>query len=135
MIKGYAKLCCASKNHPTAKNKTVTPQDLSNVPLVLYKNRFFQTEAIKNWFAKSNVSPRILLQTSQYSTLHNIISNNIAVGFLFSNLVDDDSNLATIPMENSLCVDVRLVWKQNVYISSAMNCFINYVTLAGDSLF
>ena len=44
--------CCASLNNPIMKHNTVSPQDLSNTPLILFENSFLQTEEIKKWLLK-----------------------------------------------------------------------------------
>lgn len=122
----FETVCCVSKDSPLASLRTVNPKDISNTPVVLFKNSFFQTEEIKKWFSASLIKPDILLQTSQLSTLQNLIKNNIAIGFMFRELVWEDSNIVPIPMETPLNVNVSLVWKQNYPIFNAMNRFLEY---------
>ena len=123
----FETVCCVSKDSPLASLKSVCPKDISNSPVVLFKNSFFQTEEIKKWFSASLIKPDILLQTSQLSTLQNLIKNNIAVGFMFRELVWDDENIVTIPMETPLMLNVSLVWKQNSSFFNAMERFLNYM--------
>ena len=80
-------VCCVSANSPLAKLKAVSPKDLVNTPIVLFKDSFFQTEEIKKHFAEALVTPDIILQTQQLSTLQNIIRNDLAAGFMFRDLI------------------------------------------------
>ena len=41
-------VCCVSENNPLSELKSVGAEDLKNVPLVLFKNSFFNSKASKN---------------------------------------------------------------------------------------
>ena len=122
----FETVCCVAKSSPLATLKSVRPKDIANAPVVLFKNSFFQTEEIKKWFSASLINPDIILQTSQLSTLQNLIKNDLAVGFMFRELVSEDENIVPIPMETPLNLNVSLVWKQNYPVFNAMNRFIEY---------
>lgn len=117
---------CVSKNHPLAELKSITPRDLIDVPLVLFKNSFFQTELIKKSFSEYGIHPKILLQTEQLSNVLRLISNNVAAGFLFKPLTHEHPELVAIPMEKRLFADISLIWKKNTYMSDAMKSFAEY---------
>lgn len=119
-------VCCASKENPIADLKTIHAADLAESSLILFKDSFFQTEEIKNWFMSSGVEPRILLQTNQFSTMQTIISSNAAVGFLFKELVAANSQLVPISIDEPMYVDVSLAWKKDSYIQNPMRKLISY---------
>ena len=123
-------VCCVPKNSPIATLSSVRPSDLIDVPLVLFENSFFQTEKIKKWFSDSNVTPQIILQTEQLSTMLSVLAGGIATGFVFSPLVAQESNLIPIHTNTSLCVDVSLIWKKDAYLFSSMKIFKEYVKTA-----
>lgn len=118
---------CVSKEHPLSKLKTITPLDLTQMPLVLFKDSFFQTETIKKIFCKYGVNPKILLQTEQLSNVFRMIENNTAAGFLFKPLTEGNSALAAIPMQEPLYVDISLIWKKDTYLSGSMKSFAAYI--------
>ena len=118
--------CCADKRNSIAKEPSITPPLLQNIPLVLFENSFFQTEQIKKWFANSHIEPNIVLQTSQLSTMLSMISNNLAVGFMFRELIDTNPTLVSIPTTEPMYIDVSLVWKKKTYFSHSMDKFKNY---------
>ena len=126
-------VCCASKDNIIAEYKSVAPQLLKNVPLVLFENSFFQTEEIKKWFAREKVIPNIVLQTKQLSTMLTMISNNVAAGFTFRELTETNKNFVAIPTQNPMYADASLVWKKDSYYFSCMEKFRKYVD--GKNLF
>ena len=120
-------VCCAKKNSAKLAGETVTAENLKGVPLVLFKDSFFQTEEIKKWFAKSGISPEILLKTGQLSTVLSLISKDIAVGFLFRNLIEKNEDMSAIPLKEKMYADVSLVRKKDAYVFESMKMFSEFV--------
>ena len=120
-------VCCTANKNSLTKENIVTPEILKNTSLVLFENSFFQTEEIKKWFAHKGITPNILLQTDQMSTMHNIVANDIAVGFMFRQLVEGKHNLAAIPMCEPIYADISLAWKSGTYFFNNMNIFKKYI--------
>ncbi|MBQ8309043.1 MAG: LysR family transcriptional regulator [Clostridia bacterium] len=121
-------VCCATKDNPVSLYTSVKPTDLKNTPLVLFENSFFQTEEIKKWFAREEVTPNVLLQTEQLSTMLSMISNNIALGFMFRQLIEKQPNLIPVSIQTPIYVNVSLVWKKDAYFFSSMKRFKEYLT-------
>ena len=119
-------VCCASKENVISSYTSVAPADLAGVPLILFKDSFFQTEEIKKWFSLAGVEPNILLQTNQFSTMQTMIENNVAVGFLFKELIKKESVLVPIPIGVPMHVDVSLAWKKDTYFLEVMRKFLKY---------
>lgn len=122
-------VCCASKKHPISQHKTVTPEILKNVPLVLFENNFFQTEKIKKWFAVENIQPNIIMQTKQLSTMLSMISQNVSVGFCFKEIVQANKNFVTIPCQIPMSADICIVTNKNSYNFDSMEKFKKYIKL------
>ncbi len=120
-------VCCAARGSRFVRDDAVTPQSLKDVPVVLFANSFFQTEEIKKWFASCNIEPNIILQTEQLSTMMSIISNDIAVGFMFRQLIEKNMDMLPISMESPMYADVSLVWKKDAYFFNSMNKFKEYM--------
>jgi len=120
-------VCCVSKDNVIAEYNSVTPHILKNMPLVLFENSFFQTEEIKKWFAREKVTPNIILQTKQLSTMLTMISSNVAAGFTFRELTETNKNFVAIPTQNPMYADASLVWKKDSYNFSCMEKFRKYV--------
>ena len=121
-------VCCVSKENPIAKHKSVTPKLLKNTPIVLFENSYYQTDKIKKWFSDENITPDILMQTKQLSSMLTLISNNVAAGFTFRELAEINKSLIAIPTESPMYVNANLIWKKNAYSFGCMENFKKYVT-------
>ncbi|MBR3932500.1 MAG: LysR family transcriptional regulator [Clostridia bacterium] len=119
---------CVSEKNKLSEKSTVSAKDLSDVPLVLFDDTFFQTEKIKSWFSVSNVKPDIILQTGQLSTIKSLISKNIASGFLFKEMSVLNDGIKFIPTCSKIYADISLVWKKDSYLCSLMDKFSNFVS-------
>ena len=126
-------VCGTTKQNPVSEKKELSPNELSDIPLVMFEDGFFQTAEIKKWFAKEGVTPNILMQTAQLSTMLSIISSNTAVGFMFKKLIEKNPDIVPISMSPSVFVDISLVWKKDKYFFSGMRRFKEF--LNNESLF
>lgn len=119
--------CCVAKGHPLQTKEEIKASELSGVPLVLYKNGFYQTEEIKRWFSASRIAPDILLQTEQLSTIETIISSGAAAGFLFRKLIERNAYLHAITLKEPIFANVSLVRKKDAYSFGYMKVFREYI--------
>lgn len=120
-------VCGISKNNPLSKKQSISPTELAEIPLVLFEDSFFQTEEIKKRFAAANIHPRVLLQTDQLSTLTSMISNELAVGFIFRELAEAAPELAAVPLTEPLYIDVSLAAKRDTHMKDSMKRLREYV--------
>ena len=119
-------VCCVAKGSPFAGCASVKAEDFDRMPLVMFKDSFFQTRKIKQWFEESGVAPNILLQTEQLSTMLSMIRNRVAAGFVFRTLAENDPDLVLVPTEVPMYVNISLVWKKDSHIFSGMQKFRKY---------
>ena len=94
---------------------------------MLFENSFFQTDEIKKWFAAEKISPNILLQTNQLSTMMSVISSGAAAGFAFRDLLGAYPHLVAVPMQEPMRIDVSLVRKKESHPFGAMRRFEDYI--------
>ena len=123
-------VCCAHNQNPISKHVSISPQDLKDTPIVLLENSYFQTEEVKKWFVSENVTPKVILQTKQLSTMMSVVSNNIAVGFMFRSLVDVSRGFVPISTQSPMFADVSLAWKNKTYPFNSMTCFREYIAFS-----
>lgn len=121
-------VCCVSNDNSISDLTSVTPQDLNKIPLILFENSFYQTEEIKKWFASEKVSPKIIMQTKQLSTMLTMIYHNVAAGFSFRQVADTSSAYTAIPTVPPTYANANLVWKKDAYYFGCMEKFKKYIT-------
>lgn len=120
-------VCCVSKNHPLAKQKAVSLRELTEEPMVLFKNSFFQTERILTEFSRLSYVPNVLLHTAQVSTVQNMVAANVGVGFMFAFLLKSAPGLVGIPLEPSMTTQVSLVWREKGQMSKMAEKIVEYM--------
>ena len=108
-------VCCVNKNNPLAIEKEITPKMLEGTPLVLFSDSFFQTKKIKSWFSEEGVEPTVSIQTEQLSTAQNMIENDLAVGFMFKDVVMKNAWVSTVTLSPKIFVDVSVLRKKDAY--------------------
>ncbi len=120
-------VCCMHKNHKLSQKNTISIKDLQSENLVLFKNSFFQTERILKRFRENNIIPKVLFNSAQVSTIQNIVSCGIGVGFIFEFLLNSTPDLVGIPLDPPLQTKVSLTWKHSEYLSDNMLRLIKFV--------
>ena len=120
-------VCCVSKSHPFATRKSVRFIELGDEQLVLFKNGFFQTERILDEFARNALTPNVLMNSSQLSTVQNMIANSTSVGFMFEFLLKSRQDLVGIPLDPPMTTQVSIVMKNNKHLSSNTHNFIQFI--------
>ena len=93
----------------------------------MFKDSFFQTKQIKSWFNSAGVTPLVLLQTDQLSTIQSLVASDMAVGFMFKELIKTDSNYSFIPTKSPICAEISLVWKKEAYLLKTMQKLKEYI--------
>lgn len=119
--------CCVSKDNPLSDIEKLSPSHFRKTPVILFNNNFFQTEEIKRWFDSEKITPNILLQTDQLSTMLNMVSNDISAGFAFKDLITENPRLCAIPLETPLFVNISLVWKNDSFSFFALSKLKDYL--------
>lgn len=120
-------VCAVRWENPLAEKKSIRAAELSEIPIVLFKDSFYHTEEVRKWFRDGNVRPGIVLQTAQLSTIQSMVSSNVAVGFMFRPLVDEKKGFRAISAEPKLKINISLAWKKDSYFFNAMKKFREYV--------
>ena len=123
----FETVCCVRVGHPLAGLARISPAQLKDTPLVLFQDSFFQTQLIKDRFTGAGITPRILLQTQQLSTLQSMVDSTDAAGFLFRQLLEGQSRLCPIPLSDPIRVQVSLVWRQDKSVLPAMERLRQFV--------
>ena len=120
-------VCSSSLCNPISQKSILSPKDLADVPLVMYKDGFFQSGEIKDWFSNQLIEPNILMKTNQLSTLTKLISSDTAVGFLFQKLAQTESNITAIPLHPPITAQISLVWKKQNFHFEAFQRFKSFL--------
>ncbi len=120
-------VCCVSSDNPLAKRRTVDLAELGDVPLILFNDGFFQTEQIKHRFASVGITPNVLIQTDQLSTVISMVSSGVGAGFMFEEIVKSSNNIMAIHLTEPISANVSLVWKNDIRLKDATRRMMEYI--------
>ena len=120
-------VCSTALSNPLGRKKNILAEELSNVPLVMFKDGFFQSDAIKTWFAKQNMSPSVLMKTDQLSTMVKVITSGTAVGFLFKKLIEGEDKIAWCHLSPEVTINVSLIWPKDKFLTAGMKRFKSFL--------
>ena len=123
----YEIVCCVCNKRKLTNKDKITAKDLIKEPLVLFNDSFFQTEEINKWFNNENITPNILIQTSQLSTMQKMIEEGLASGFMFKHLIQPEMDIKTFSMQPPIYVKVSLVWNTKAKLFRSMKKLISFM--------
>jgi len=104
---------CTLPEHPLAKERAVSMEQLEAEPLVFFQSSFSLRESVMQQFEAAGIVPNVLHSTEQLSTVESLIRSGTASGFLLRPLADSIPDLAAVPLMPPLSVQVSLVWKRS----------------------
>ena len=123
----FETVCCVGKEHRFGDRKRITAKELENENIVLFFKSFFQNKRVSDMFSKANISPKVSFETSQVSTVKELVRKNISVGFIFSELLENESDLIGIPLIPPIYTNISLVWKKNKKLTPSMKKYIKFI--------
>lgn len=124
----YEDVCCVSKEHPLAKNKTISGDELLKYPMVVFSESFYHHDSIMKLFEGEDTKPNICYRTTQLSIMEQLIVKNNVVGFLFRERADQVPEIVSISFEPRRYTNIVLVWKKEKHIPSDMKKLIRFFT-------
>ena len=117
-----------NQSHPLAKKNKISIEDIGNTPLILMKEDCLQSSLIQSEFEKHGIKPNIKIRTNQLYTIKELISSNNLGAFLFTQVFKyDNSDIKTIPLEESLDFDIVLAWEKHASLNQATKDFIAFI--------
>ncbi len=126
-VKEFETVCCLSSEHPLSNQSEITPNQLDSEPLVLFSEGYFQNERIKEIFDAAGAVMSPLHRSSQLSTIEELVRNNIAVGFLFSELAERIPGICALSLVPPIKTQISLVWKKDRRLKPGMARFIKLI--------
>ena len=117
---------CVSVNNPLAKEQFITIEKMAEVPLVLLKDNFLQTQKVKGLFAKAGIAYQVIHYTSHPYTIERFVERNVAAGFLPEPVAERNPQIQGIICEGfEDTMDIEIFWKKNRYMFGATKAFID----------
>ena len=119
-------VCCVSENHPLADRQITGLSDLASYPMVMFSESFYHNDKMMYLFREAGLEPNIICYTTQLSTMEQLITDNIAVGFLFKERAKQLQNIKWFSLEPPIHCEIVLVWKKDMHISKDIRILLDY---------
>ena len=117
---------CVSTQHPFAQRDSISILDIEDQPLVMFADSFYHNDKILQLFHDAMVEPNILCNTTQLSTMEQLIAKNIAAGFLFKERAEQLPQLKWLHLHPPVIMQIKLVWKKEMHISKDIRLLLEY---------
>lgn len=118
-----------SKNHPLLKKKNISFHDMVKYPFITYQNEISIYHTIMNLFKKENLSPSILYQLDDETSIASMVSRDFGIAIIANNeLVKPFNDIEIIHLDidyNSRII--YLVYDPNYRMSSTASRLIDYI--------
>ena len=120
-------LFCVSPEHPLADQQTILLTMLANEPLILFNTDSVQVMTLTRQFKAVGVNPHILLNTSQITTLLNMVKSDRVGTFLYRSIVEAHPDIVGIPVMPSIEQRIGVIWKKGKYQNATTEKVIKFI--------
>jgi len=118
-----------SKKHPLAAHKTVSITDLGRLPLALLSAGLSTRRLLDLQFAKSNFSPKILLEMNDIPALLTVVASGNAGTMVSSRLVVNRPDLRSITIKEGIRRNAGIIIRKERHLSAAARAFLDLLKI------
>lgn len=115
----------AGREHPLAKQKVITKEMLFDQPFIMVPKGSYHYKVISDRY--KDIPLNTVLHSNQVSTIRYMLKNNLAVTILYQQVFAKDKEIIKRPLSEPLTASISIFWKKNVYLTSAMKQFIQFI--------
>lgn len=120
-------LFCVAPDHPLAGQKTLLLTMLADEPLILFNTDSVQVMTLTRQFKAVGVNPHIILNTSQITTLINMVKSGHMGIFLYRSIVEKHPDIVGIPVMPSIEQRIGVIWKKGKYQNTTTEKVIKFI--------
>lgn len=120
-------LFCVAPDHPLAGQKTLLLTMLADEPLILFNTDSVQVMTLTRQFKAVGVNPHIILNTSQITTLINMVKSEHMGTFLYRSIVEKHPDIVGIPVMPSIEQRIGVIWKKGKYQNTTTEKVIKFI--------
>lgn len=118
---------CVPAGHPFAHKPSVTFGEFVREPLVFYKEGYYLRELLFEVFRGSGMEPRIVFETNLFSLVKSLVRGGLGISTFLRMVVTGDEDLAAVPFDPPLYLDLMIAWKRGAYLSRANRAFVEFL--------
>lgn len=116
-----------SPNHLLAQQKSVSFKAFFSYPQVMFKPSYFHRDYLDRIAERYQYQSQLAFETNLLPVILKLVKADQAITALLKLVTDNEPELAAIPFEESVSVDLALAWRTEGYLSLADRAFIEFV--------
>ncbi|SEA72538.1 DNA-binding transcriptional regulator, LysR family [Oribacterium sp. KHPX15] len=121
---------CVSRNSPLASKETITLEEISREPLILFDHNFPLSDTIEKIFSIRGYNLDVRLRSSQIFMVSRFIEEGLGGGFLPASACRDHVNLVPIEcpeLSDSAGMEARVYWKKHHVANKPLEQFLEFL--------
>ena len=116
-------------DHPLAKKKAITLQEIKDEPLIYYPESFSLYSYVRSFYQKISARPNIVGQTSHWDFMGEMVHTQMGIALLPESICKrlDPTRLVTVPLvDPKITWTLAMVWKSKGFLSHPTRMWVEY---------
>ncbi len=126
-----------SPNHPLARRKTVSLEELERYPLIIRAKGSTTRKIILQAFQEAGIHPSLLIEAGSSEFIKQWVSEGKGVSIIVKRTVEDEERrkiIKTIPLLEKLYLQVAFLYLKEERSNPAIKTFVNFIENQGRKL-
>jgi len=120
-------VACVHRSHRLADRKTAPLRELLAEPLIHFSEGYHLRELIDERAAQEGLTPTVVAESNLFSLARSLVREELGLAFFPKMVVARESEMAVIPCDQPLLLDLSIVWRKHATLSRANRVFVDYV--------
>lgn len=118
-----------NESHDLSQRKSVKPEELVDIPLVMYPQGKCGRDLIDKWCDRQGVTINSVMETGSATSLFQLVQKDIGATIQPSQLIENFQSLGirSIPIENAPTRELDIFYRNDKYLSKAAKGFMKRV--------
>ncbi|WP_426415240.1 LysR family transcriptional regulator [Aestuariirhabdus sp. LZHN29] len=120
-------VACVPVGHDLARQQTVTLQQVTDQPLVLFREGYFLREALSDYSRSARKPLDIRFETNLIELLKRLVREGVGISTCLSMILEQDTDLRALPFDPPIGLPIGIGWKRNHYLSRAAQALVSFL--------
>ena len=117
---------CVNEDHPLAKEKSVTVEQIADEPVIMFPNDFYVRRIVTEHFQQAGLTPNVICEFYQLTSHIRAVKSQGLCSFLFPDVLQNQQGIVGIPFDPPISVNIEMVWRKNSWKQKGVRQFIEF---------
>ncbi|MGO4696894.1 LysR substrate-binding domain-containing protein [Paenibacillus sp. 2TAB26] len=120
-----------NKEHHLAAQDIILPEQLLEIPFVMFPKGFYGRDLIDTWCKEQEISIHTIMETGSVTSLFQLVTEGIGATIQPSQLIESfrSMNICAIPIKHSPTRELEIFYRNDRYLSRAAKVFMKRLEL------